>query len=87
MKKYGSQTPTKSVILDYKKTLGNEAIKLYKKTGRSPYPWQENMINNLFAIGDDNLWTHSKFGYAIPRRNGKTELVLSLFFIIIFSII
>lgn len=33
------------------------------------------MINNLFAIGDDNLWTHSKFGYAIPRRNGKTELV------------
>lgn len=75
MKKYGNQTPTKSVILDYKKTLGNEAIKLYKKTGRSPYPWQENMINNLFAIGDDNLWTHSKFGYAIPRRNGKTELV------------
>ncbi|MFQ9979913.1 MAG: hypothetical protein ACLRVE_00640 [Finegoldia magna] len=56
MKKYGSQTPTKSVILDYKKSLGNEAVELYKKTGRSPYPWQEKMVNNLFAINDENLW-------------------------------
>lgn len=75
MKKYGSQTPTKSVVLDYKKTLGKEAIDLYKKTGRNPYPWQEKMINNLFAINDEDLWTHSKFGFAIPRRNGKTEVV------------
>ena len=75
MKKYGNQTPTKSVVLDYKKTLGNEAVDLYKKTGRKPYPWQEKMINALFAMNDDELWTHSKFGFAIPRRNGKTEVV------------
>lgn len=75
MKKYGSQTPTKSVILDYKKSLGNEAVELYKKTGRSPYPWQEKMVNDLFAMNDEDLWTHSKFGYAVPRRNGKTEVV------------
>ncbi len=75
MKKYGSQTPTKSVILDYKKSLGNEAVELYKKTGRSPFPWQEKMVNDLFAINDEDLWTHSKFGYAVPRRNGKTEVV------------
>lgn len=75
MKKYGSQTPTKSVILDYKKTLGSEAVELYKKTGRTPYPWQEKMVNDLFAVNEDELWTHSKFGYAIPRRNGKTEVV------------
>lgn len=75
MKKYGSQTPTKSVILNYKKSLGNEAVELYKKTGRSPYPWQEKMINDLFAMNDEDLWTHSKFGYAVPRRNGKTEVV------------
>lgn len=75
MKKYGNQTPTKSVILDYDKTLGNEAIELYEKTGRSPYPWQEKMINDLFATNDEDLWTHSKFGYAVPRRNGKTEIV------------
>ena len=75
MKKYGSQTPTKSVILDYDRTLGNEAIKLYEKTGRKPYPWQEKLINDLFSLNDEDLWTHSKFGYAVPRRNGKTEVV------------
>lgn len=75
MKKYGDQTPTKSVILDYKKSLGSEAIKLYKKTDFKPFPWQENLINDIFAINDDGLWTHSKFGYAVPRRNGKTEIV------------
>ncbi|WP_231718337.1 DEAD/DEAH box helicase family protein [Lagierella massiliensis] len=75
MKKYGNQTPTKSVILDYDKTLGHEAVELYEKTGRSPYPWQEKMINDLFAMNDEDLWTHSKFGYAVPRRNGKTEIV------------
>lgn len=75
MKKYGSQTPTKSVILDYDKTLGNEAVELYEKTGRKPYPWQEKLINDLFSLNDEDLWTHSKFGYAVPRRNGKTEVV------------
>lgn len=75
MKKYGSQTPTKSVILDYDRTLGNEAIELYKRTGRKPYPWQEKLINDLFSLNDEDLWTHSKFGYAVPRRNGKTEVV------------
>lgn len=75
MKKYGNQTPTKSVILDYDKSLGHEAVEIYEKTGRSPYPWQEKMINDLFAMNDEDLWTHSKFGYSIPRRNGKTEIV------------
>lgn len=75
MKKYGNQTPTKSVILDYKKTLGSEAVELYKKTGRTPYPWQEKLVNDLFAVNEEELWTHSKFGYAIPRRNSKTEVV------------
>ena len=75
MKKHGSQTPTKSVILDYKKSLGNEAVELYKKTGRSPFPWQEKMVSDLFAINDEDLWTHSKFGCAVPIRNGKTEVV------------
>ncbi|MCI5698467.1 MAG: terminase large subunit [Clostridiales bacterium] len=75
MQKYGNQTPTKSVILKYKKSLGPEAVDLYKKTGRSPFPWQEKMIKDLFAMNDEDLWTHSKFGYAVPRRNGKTEVV------------
>lgn len=27
------------------------------------------------AIDDEGYWAHQKFGYAIPRRNGKTEVV------------
>ena len=75
MVRYGCQTPSQSVILDYEKTLGQEAIDIYKKTGLSPYPWQEKLIKDIFAVNDDSLWTHSKFGYAVPRRNGKTEIV------------
>ena len=76
MKKYRSQAPTKSVILDYRKTLGNEAIELYKKRGRNPFPWREKIIKSLFAINNDGLWTHSKFGYSVPRRNGKNEILV-----------
>lgn len=75
MKKHGNQTPTKSVILEYKKSLGEEAIALYKKTGREPYPWQEKLVKDLFAVNEEGLWVHSKFGYGVPRRNGKTEVV------------
>lgn len=75
MVRYGCQTPSQSVILDYEKSLGQEAIDIYKKTGLSPYPWQEKLIKDIFAVNDDGLWTHSKFGYAVPRRNGKTEIV------------
>ena len=38
MKKYGNQTPTKSLILDYDKTLGHEAIELYKKNWKKSIP-------------------------------------------------
>jgi hypothetical protein len=27
------------------------------------------------AINDDGLWTHTKYGYSVPRRNGKNEIV------------
>ena len=69
MKKYGNQTPTQAVILGYEKSLGSEAVDLYKRTGLRPYPWQEQMVKDLFAVNEEGLWTHSKFGYAIPRRN------------------
>ena len=28
------------------------------------------------AVNNDGLWTHTKFGYSIPRRNGKNEVVV-----------
>jgi phage terminase large subunit-like protein len=71
----GRQTPTTSVVLPYDQTLGEEAIELYEKTGRTAQDWQKLLIYDIMGRRPDNLWTHSKFGYAVPRRNGKNEVV------------
>ena len=74
--KKGSQTPTKSVVIPYKVTKGKEAIEQYQKTGRRAQKWQANMIMDIMARNEDNLWTHTKFGFAVPRRSGKNEVVI-----------
>lgn len=75
-KKIGRQTPTTSLVLPYTKTKGPEAIELYNKTGRKAREWQELLIYDIMAIDKDEQWVHATFGYAVPRRNGKTEDVL-----------
>ena len=70
------QTPTQSLILPYFKTGGPEAIKLYEASEREAMEWQRLLTNDILAINDDGLWVHTKFGYAISRRNGKNEVVL-----------
>ena len=72
----GNQSPTVSVILPYTKTLGQEAVEIYDKTERSALPWQTALLYDVMAISDEGLWIHQKFGYAVPRRNGKSEDVL-----------
>jgi phage terminase large subunit-like protein len=74
-KRIGSQEPTQSLILPFKKTLGNKAIKLYSFTGNTVIEWQENLLNPIMAIDEDGLWVHTKFGYSLPRRNGKNEVL------------
>lgn len=71
----GRQTPTVYVILPYEETLGEEAIKLYESTKRTAQEWQKLLIYDIMARTPDQLWTHSKFGYSVPRRNGKNEVV------------
>jgi len=73
--KKGRQTPTSSIILPYKQTLGQEAIDTYSKTDRTAQEWQKLLLYDIMALNDDGLWVHSKFGYALPRRNGKNEIV------------
>lgn len=74
-KRIGSQTPTRSLILPYDKSLGDEAIELYEKSGREAYDWQRFIVNAILAKNDDGLWTHMNFGYAVPRQNGKNEII------------
>ena len=71
----GRQTPTSSVVLPYQRSKGNEAIDLYQRTGRTAQEWQQLLLYDIMAINDKGLWTHIKFGYAVPRRNGKNEVV------------
>ncbi len=74
----GRQTPTKSIVLPYTKTHGKEAIDLYNAAWgekRQAQPWQELMMYDILAVGKDGLWVHTKFGWEIPRRNGKNEII------------
>lgn len=75
-KRIGRQTPTTSLVLPYTNTLGQEAIDIYNKTGRTAREWQELLIYDIMAQDKEGLWVHSTFGYSVPRRNGKTEDVI-----------
>lgn len=72
----GSQFPTQSVILPYEQTHGKEAVDLYNTTGRTAQEWQEIMLYDILAFNEEDLWVHTKFGYSVPRRNGKNEVVV-----------
>lgn len=71
----GRQTPTQSVVLPYLQSKGQEAIDLYNSTGKTAQEWQELLLMDILAFNDDGLWTHTRFGYSVPRRNGKNEIV------------
>lgn len=73
--KFGNQHPTQSVILPFNKSLGQQAIDYYQRTKLQCYEWQQHLVKDIMAVGDDGLWVHQKFGFSIPRRNGKTEVV------------
>lgn len=73
--KLGNQYPTQSVILPFTKSVYQTAVENYEKSGRIAQPWQINLAKYIFAVNDDGLWVHTKFGYSIPRRNGKTEVI------------
>lgn len=74
-KRFGRQTPTQSFVLDYDRSLYSEAVRLYESSGNSMYDWQKKLLRDIMAIDGEQLWTHSKVGYSVPRRNGKTEVV------------
>lgn len=75
-KRKGRQTPTQSVVLPYYETTGQEAIDAYNSSGRTAIEWQELMINDILAVNENGLWVHTKFGYSVPRRNGKNEIAV-----------
>lgn len=77
MDRVGRQSPTVSVVLPYHDTRGAEAIELYNKSEKDALEWQEALTYDIMAVDDDGLWIHQKFGYSVPRRNGKSEMALA----------
>lgn len=74
-KRIGNQEPTKSLILPYRKSHYKEAVELYEKSKRKARKWQIFLLKNILAVNNKGLWIHTKFGYSLPRRNGKNEVV------------
>lgn len=74
-KRIGRQTPTTSVTIPYVKTYGQQAIELYEKSKRKAMDWQKMLVYDILSIAEDGLWVHNRFGYEIPRQNGKGEVV------------
>lgn len=70
----GRQTPTRAVTLPYSDTRGQQAVELYQTTGRTAQEWQQLLIYDILAENDEGLWVHTRFGYSVPRRNGKNEI-------------
>ena len=76
MARLGSQAPTQSIVLPYTQSKGTEAVDLYETCGREAQDWQKLLISNIMAQNDDGLWTHQKYGYEVPRQNGKGEILV-----------
>lgn len=75
MTRIGNQIPTTSVVLPYTESFGDEAVQLYNMSGNVCQEWQALMLTDIMAVNEEGLWIHTKFGYSVPRRNGKTEII------------
>ncbi|MBR3124628.1 MAG: terminase [Mogibacterium sp.] len=73
----GRQEPTTSLVLPYQKTDGRMAVDLYELAERTMMPWQKAILYDILARNENGLWVHTKFGYAVPRRNGKGEILIA----------
>lgn len=72
----GRQEPTTSFVLPYEETDGETAVQFYELTGRKALEWQKTIIYDILAKNRDGKWTHTTFGYSVPRQNGKGEILL-----------
>ncbi|MCC8135070.1 MAG: terminase large subunit [Ruminococcus sp.] len=75
-KRLGRQTPTISAALPYSHSEGADAAEIYNRSGRTAQPWQELLLEDIMAAHEDGLWVHMKYGYSVPRRNGKSEILI-----------
>lgn len=68
----GQQEPTYSYTTPYEKTQGQYAIELANAYGMPPHVWQQTILDDWLAIGEDNKLLNSLCILDVPRQNGKT---------------
>lgn len=74
-KRIGRQTPTTACTLPYSDTDGAIAVDLYELSGRTAYEWQRTLLNQILGKDDSGQWVHARYGYSVPRQNGKGEIL------------
>lgn len=74
-KRTGRQEPTLKSALSYADTAGKDAVFLYELTGRTALEWQKRLTDDILARNKDGQWTHTRYGYSVPRQNGKGEIL------------
>lgn len=76
-RKKGCQDPSKCVFLvsQERKSEYKQAVKIYEASGRKVLKWQKQLLAHITARNKDKLYTYTKFGYSVPRRNGKSEIL------------
>lgn len=72
----GRQTPTKSIILTYTETCGQEAIELYNSSGRTVQEWQELLIYVILATNEATESKKFPPLWMKLRREGFFDIIL-----------
>lgn len=81
-----NQTPNMHIAPEYTRTLGGTANEFGASFGIALDEWQQFVMNDWLALGDDDKWACSTCGLSVPRQNGKTALVKVRVMLGIFSL-
>lgn len=71
----GRQEPRIRVASDYKYTYGDDAAELADAYGLTPDPWQQLVLNDWLAYGEDDKYAHKTCLLDVPRQNGKNGVL------------
>ena len=89
-RRLGNQTPTLHIHKDGGENL-YDSVPIVKKDiadwVSKPFPWQELVYRDIFTIAEDGSLQYKVVCLSVPRRNGKTEIILGtmMIFAILFG--
>lgn len=73
----GSQKPRIDIYRDGDITLAEKTIALLDYYGIHLMPWQKATLRRWMAVDENGKWANADCGLAVPRQNGKTELIIA----------